>query len=171
MKKIIVFSCIVVIVGLGLIYLYPTFFQSSNLDNPIPTPSSNPINLYYYFENLDKDETGNILCSEKGLVPVERSIPASDTVIEDSIRLLIKGELSQNEKSRGITTEFPLSGFEFIKSGLQAGTLTLTFKDPEHTTSGGACRVQILRYQIEATAKQFGKVSEVIIEPSDLFQP
>ena len=139
--------------------------------NTISNFPSETVALYYYSEKLDKDETGNILCSDKGLVAVKRNIPHSDTIINDTIRLLIKGELSSNEKNQGITTEFPLPNFEFIKSDLQANILTLSFKDPQLKTTGGACRVQILQQQIEATAKQFNEVSRVVIEPNDLFQP
>lgn len=128
------------------------------------------VKLYYYNPELDKDKDGNILCSEKGLVYVERKIK-SENVIEDTIKLLIEGKLSAEERNKGITTEFPLEGFKLVKSELKDGILTLTFDDPYHKTSGGACRSKILWLQIEYTAKQFPEVKDVKFLPEDLFQP
>lgn len=128
------------------------------------------VKLFYYNPELDKDQEGNILCSEKGLVPVERKIK-SDNVIENTIKLLLEGKLTDEEKSKGITTEYPLEGVKLIKSELKNGTLILTFEDPYFRTSGGACRSKILWLQIEYTAKQFDEVKEVKFYPEDLFQP
>ncbi len=171
MKKIIIIIVLLIIIILGFIYFSNISHNSSSPDNSPPLSSPLTISLYYYSEKLDKDQSGNILCSEKGLVAVKRKIQHSDTILNDTIRLLIKGELSSDEKNRGITTEFPLPNFEFVDSNLQENILTLTFQDPQLKSTGGACRVQILQHQIEATAKQFGNVSKVIIEPNDLFQP
>ncbi len=171
MKRIISVSIVLIILILGFIYYSKIISSPTPQINSLPTPSFQTVTLYYYSEKLDKDETDNILCSEKGLVGVERQISQSNLIINDTIQLLINGELSNDEKAQGITTEFPLTDFELINSDLQSGVLTLTFNDPALKTSGGACRVQILQHQIEATAKQFAEVSSVIIKPSDLFQP
>lgn len=128
------------------------------------------VKLYYYNPELDKDSEGNILCSEKGLVPVERKIK-SENIIEDTIKLLLQGKLTDEEKSKGITTEYPLEGFKLVKSELKNGVLTLTFDDPYFKSSGGACRSRILWLQIEYTAKQFSDVKEVKFFPEELFQP
>lgn len=56
------------------------------------------IKLYYYNPNKDKDASGNILCSDKGLVAVSRTIPRTEMPIQDSVRLLLKGELNASEK-------------------------------------------------------------------------
>ncbi len=128
------------------------------------------VKLYYYNPELDKDNEGNILCSEKGLVPVERKIKG-ENLIEDTIKLLIEGKLTDEERAKGITTEFPLEGFKLLKSELRNGVLTLTFDDPHLRSSGGACRAKILWIQIEYTAKQFPEVKEVKFLPEELFQP
>ncbi|MDD5738990.1 MAG: Gmad2 immunoglobulin-like domain-containing protein [Candidatus Pacebacteria bacterium] len=130
-----------------------------------------PVQLFYYNPNLDKDISGNILCSEKGLVAIERQIPITQTPIQDTIKLLLKGELTSQEKAQGITTEYPLKGFALQVASLNNGVLTLTFNDPNNQTVGGSCRVGILWFQIEATAKQFPEVSEVKFMPQELFQP
>lgn len=127
--------------------------------------------LYYYNSENDKDESENIMCSRKGLTPVEREIPLSKTPIQDTIKLLLEGKLTEEEKARGITTEYPLEGFSLKGASLKDGTLILEFKDPNYKTGGGSCRVGILWFQIEATAKQFEEVKEVHFLPEELFQP
>ncbi|MFH0739657.1 MAG: Gmad2 immunoglobulin-like domain-containing protein [bacterium] len=136
------------------------------LQNPSASLEQRDIKLYYYNPNLD-----NIACSEKGLVGVERQIPLTQTPIQDAIKLLLKGELTSQEKAQGITTEYPLPGFVLQGASLNNKVLTLDFNDPNNKTGGGSCRVSILWNQIEATAKQFPEVSEVKFIPEELFQP
>lgn len=128
------------------------------------------IKLYFY--NSAKDQgPGGAQCSRNGLEAVERSIPVTNTPIQDTIRLLIEGGLTEEEKARGISTEYPLSGLELAGALLEDGILTLEFKDSENRTGGGSCRVGILWFQIEATAKQFPEVKSVRFVPEELFQP
>jgi hypothetical protein len=129
------------------------------------------IMLYYYNSGLDKDESGNVLCSRNGLVSVERLVPATKTPIQDTIKLLLQGSLSEEEKARDITTEYPLGGLFLRGASLKDGVLTLEFDDPNNKTGGGSCRVGILWFQIEATAKQFPEVKSVRFLPEELFQP
>jgi hypothetical protein len=98
-------------------------------------------------------------------------MPITVTPIQDAIKLLLKGELTSAERAEGISTEYPLAGFELKSAGLTDGVLTLTFADPQGKTGGGSCRVGILWMQIEATAKQFPEVSSVRFSPEWLFQP
>lgn len=129
------------------------------------------VTLYYYNPEKDKDAYGNILCSKQGLVPVTRKIPVTITPIQDTIRLLLKGNITAAEKAQGITTEYPLPGVVLTGASLANGVLTLSFADPANRTSGGACRAGILWFQIEATAKQFPGVTSVTFLPEDVFQP
>ena len=129
------------------------------------------VKLYYYSPELDKDESDNILCTRKGLVSVERKIPITKTLIQDAIKLLLLGELTTKEQTQGITTEYPLKGLSLKGASLKDGVLTLEFDDPNNKTVGGACRVGILWFQIEATAKQFEEIKEVLFLPEELFQP
>lgn len=146
-------------------------------DNELRIPvrfsaSEGAINLYYYSVKKDKDASGNVLCSEKGLVALARKIPTSLTPIQDTMRLLLKGELSQSEKAQRISTEFPLAGVDLKGISLNSsGQLILVFLDPQNKTSGGACRVSLLKLQIEKTAKQFPEVKSVRLLPETLFQP
>jgi len=139
-----------------------------------PTASSTrKITLFYYKPQNDAQEDSPVQCSESELVPVERDIPVSPTPIQDAIRLLLRGKenLTQSERLQHITTEYPLEGFALRGASLRDGILTLEFADPYNKTSGGSCRVTMLRLQIEATAKQFPEVKEVRILPETLFQP
>jgi len=129
------------------------------------------IMLYYYNPELDRDESGNILCSRKGLVAVERLVPVTKTPIQDAIKLLLRGKPTEEEKARGITTEYPLEGLSLNGASLKNGILTLEFDDPSNRAGGGSCRVGILWFQIEATAKQFPEVKSVRFLPEELFQP
>ena len=129
------------------------------------------VKLFYYNPEKDKDESGNIKCSRDGLVAVEREILISQTPIQDTIRLLLEGKLTETEKTTGITTEYPLEGFKLLGASLKDSVLTLTFEDHLNKTSGGSCRVGILWFQIEATAKQFEEVKQVRFLPEELFQP
>jgi len=132
------------------------------------------ISLYYYNPNLDKDENGNILCSQKGIVEIKRQIPISKTPIKDTLELLLKGKqnLTKKDIENGTTTEFPLEGFYLLGINLKPdGNLILNFKDDLNKSLGGSCRINILRYQIEKTALQFPEVKKVIFYPEDILEP
>lgn len=133
------------------------------------------VKLYYYNPEKDKDSSGNIMCSREGLVAIEREIktaPTIEKVIESTINLLMEGNITPQEKTQGITTEYPLAEVTLTNVSLdQNGELSLTFKDPQNKTSGGSCRVGILWFQIEETAKQFSEVKTVRFIPEELFQP
>lgn len=135
----------------------------------IPANSSS-IKLYFYNPTLDQGPDG-AQCTKAGLVAVDRVIPKTSTPLKDSIQLLLKGQLSAEEKARGITTEFPLQGVTLASATIQNGAATLTFVDPQNKTGGGSCRTAILWAQIEATAKQFPTVQSVRYMPEELFQP
>lgn len=137
-------------------------------------PSNQEVSLFYYDPDLDLDANGNIQCSADGLVSVQREVPGNlsgERLIVETIDLLIAGDLSESERAQGLTTEYPLAGVALDDVALEGGSLTLTFSDPDHLTSGGACRASILWLQIEQTALQFAGVGEVRFAPEDLFQP
>lgn len=160
-KFIILFSILVAIAG---IFAYFVLFS------PKEEKASRIVKLFYYNPNADKDETGNVMCSRNGLESVERTVEKG-TSVADTVRLLLKGQLTNEEKSQGLTTEYPLAGFELTDSSLENGVLTLTFSDPQNKSGGGSCRVGILWFQIETTAKQFPEISSVRFLPEELFQP
>ena len=114
------------------------------------------IKLYFYDENKDKDASGNVKCSAQGLVATDRSIPLTNTPIQDAVRELFK-EI--------------LPGVSLAEANLSNGVLTLLISDPQNKATGGSCKVTIWKAQIEATAKQFGGVTEVRYLPPESFQP
>lgn len=145
--------------------------NSWKIDKIICTPQAETVNLYYYNQQRDQElNEGQVACDPDAVIRVERKI-ASDNLIENTINLLLQGSLTQEEKEQGFTTEFPNEEFKLLESKLENGMLTLTFTEVPGFTSGGSCRVNILRAQIEKTAKQFPQVEEVMIKPETLFQP
>jgi spore germination protein GerM len=133
-----------------------------------------PIVLYYYNPDLDKDVSGNIQCSRAGLALVKRTMPASltdEALVRETIQRLVSGNLTPEEGAQGITTEYPLEGLQLMGVSLADGVATLAFNDPNNRTSGGACRAGILWFQIEQTALQFPEVKQVHFLPEELFQP
>ena len=128
------------------------------------------VKLYYYNQEADKDDQGNIQCSPEAVQSVERIIPGQKP-IEETIKLLLEGDIRQAEKEKGFSTEFPNSEFRLEGQELQDGTLTLTFTEAPGFTTGGSCRVTLLRAQVEKTALQFPEVDEVEIKPISIFQP
>ena len=155
-----------VLIILGVLIIASLFYQ-----NVFKVEEKRTINLYYYNPSLDEDETGNIMCSEKGIVEVKREVEKTMTPIQDSIKLLLKGELTEEEKALGITTEYPLEGFSLKGALLKDGDLTLEFDDLNDKTIGGSCRTAILWFQIRNIAMQFSEVKTVKFIPEELFQP
>jgi len=170
MKKIILILSAVIV--LFAIAVFGYYFCGKLFNGGPAEPEKKYITLYYYNPSKDTDSEGNIMCSRNGLVGVERSV-SPDITIKQAIDLLIRGELTQNEKKQGITTEFPMPDLELEDAIMDSnGALTLKFNDPSGRTNGGSCRVAILWAQINATARQFPEVKEVKFEPQDgLFQP
>lgn len=149
-------------------YRIPVRFD---LSQSATTTNMRTIQVFAYTAEKDKDASGNILCSSQGLVAVSRTIPFTNSPIRDALTALLEGKLTTQEHAQGLTSEFPLSGFHLKLASLKGNELTLTFTDPENRTSGGSCRTAILRAQVEATAKQFGGVSQVRFFPETAFQP
>lgn len=131
-----------------------------------PAGRSIPVRLYFY----DAGKEGK-LCNAQELVAVERVLPYTPNPLAESIRLLLRGEISDEEKAVGVSSEYPLLGVRLESAAIENGVATLRFSDEQGKTNGGACRVNILRAQIESTAKQFPGVTEVRILPAELFQP
>jgi len=150
--------------------LYFWLYRGAPEQTPTPSPSERTINLYYYNPANDQGP-GGAQCSRNGLVAVNRQIPLTDTPIQDAIRLLLRGQLFAEERAQGITTEYPLEGLSLKGVLLKDGVLTLEFDDSKNKTVGGSCRVGILWFQIEATAKQFPGVRQVRFLPEEIFQP
>ncbi|MFA5431552.1 MAG: GerMN domain-containing protein [Candidatus Paceibacterota bacterium] len=127
----------------------------------------NEVSLFYYNQLEDKNNT----CNVSYILPVKRLIVESNDQIRDTINLLIKGKLTEKEKSEGFSTGFPNNDFKLLDSSLNDGILTLKFSEVSGFTNGDYCRVKTLGSEIIRTAKQFSEVKKVVFEPSNLFQP
>lgn len=162
----------------ALAVLGPQFFynlaylsrqQTNEPAEVIITPPAEKIkvNLFYYNRKLDED----ITCGADFVFPVEREIAVTGSPIKDTINLLIKGELTEEEKEQGYKTQFPDPDFKLLGVDLKDGILTLNFNEVPGFTSGGACKMRILSNEIVKTAKQFQGVKDVVFMPESLFQP
>ncbi|MFH1893200.1 MAG: GerMN domain-containing protein [Candidatus Zixiibacteriota bacterium] len=127
-----------------------------------------PICLYYVNRIISKEAYELGPC-EAGVFPVERRLPATQTPVQDAIRMLIRAELTDKEREAGFMTEFPLPDVTIAEATIEDGVLTLLFNDTRHRTSGGTCRVDALRAQIVKTALQFPWIKGVRLDP-DQFQ-
>jgi len=160
--KFLIYGLVVLITAVGVWYFVP---------GTGPAEEEGKIIKLFYYNPLIDQGPGGAQCSRNGLVAVERKISDGGNVIENTINLLLRGELTESEKADGLTTEYPLPGFALQTVEIQSGTLTLTFSDSMNKTGGGSCRVAVLWHQIEATAKQFPEVKEVRFLPEEIFQP
>jgi len=135
----------------------------------VSTPSivKMKVKLFYYNSKLDQDMT----CGEDFVLPLEREILVTGSPIKDTIELLIKGYLTEEEKAEGYDPQFPNPDFKLLRADLENGVLTLEFSEVPGFTDGGACRMNILTKEIIQTAKQFPGVKEVVLKPDTLFQP
>jgi len=125
---------------------------------------------FYYPNQKLADEVKDV-CSPDSIGFVEREIPKTDNIVLDTINILIKGDLEVSERTNGFYTEFARRDFKFRGIGFEKGILTLEFTEIPGFTSGGSCRVGLLRAQIEKTAKQFSEVKSIKFLPEDLFNP
>ncbi len=129
------------------------------------------VDIYFYNQTLDTDTEGNIICSVDSVLSAERTIPHTTTPARDVVELVLAGDITAEESAQGLSTEYPLSGVSLADITLHEGILTIELNDPELSTSGGSCRVTLLRAQLEKTVLQFETVNEVVILPEDTFQP
>ncbi|MEA3344447.1 MAG: GerMN domain-containing protein [Patescibacteria group bacterium] len=165
---------IVAIVAVGGAFAYQYVWNTDKQEEePI---TENPqdetkIKLYYYNTIRDKEIAEYMPCSPDAILAIQREISATTTPVQDTIELLLQGELTEQEKTEGYFTEFPLEDFELENIDLDNGVLTLKFSDPLYKSSGGSCRVSILQAQVEKTAKQFPEVEQVKFQPDYIFQP
>ena len=125
------------------------------------------IKLYYY----DSTRSENYDYDWGALTPIEVVVPASKSIIQDTIRLLLSGKLGPAEEERGLFSEVYNPDFKLLGAGFKAGVLTLTFNEVPGFTSGGTAHITIMLMQLEKTAKQFPEVKKVVFKPDDLFEP
>ena len=177
-----VIAAVAIVLGVYFLSIPPSVNNGGLIPTPTPTPTpttevtKQEVKLFYYNAPADKktnNENSEVLCSADAVLPVIRIIPATKSPIKDTLELLFQGGITPAEKAAGFQTEFPLQGVMLISASLKNdGTLTLDLADPDHKTSGGACRSSILAAQVIKTAKQFSAVKRVeFLNPDSVFQP
>ncbi len=129
------------------------------------------VNVFAYHAGVDLLLHGHTACSPDAVLPLARWVPFDAPPLEASVRLLLDHPLPPWEAEVGYSSEFPLPGVSLEAVYVEDGVVTVVLADPEHRTSGGACRTGILRAQIEKTALQFPEVEEVRILPPEALQP
>jgi len=131
------------------------------------------IKVRVFYKNAYKDP-GLASCEADEFL--ERDIPLTKTVLKDAINILFTGPSTPEEKARGAISELQSAVANgkkpvTIKSvTVKNGVATVTLDDPDKFTTGGTCRVMIMKSQIEKTILQFPAVKSVKFEPLDLFQ-
>lgn len=160
----------VVIVAITCWLIIGWQYSEVHKDVDMESPTVNDISiLLYYYNEKEAQETGNY-CSEEVVLPVSRKIPVTNRIIEDTIITLIRGEMTKEEKEQGFSIRFSNPGFKLETFLLKEGVLTLKFSGVPEFKNDISCSADMLKVQIEKTAKQFPIVKEVIIEPEHLFQ-
>jgi spore germination protein GerM len=130
------------------------------------------VQLYYFNELEDSKLPIEQQINTSSILPIQRTIRSSENLIADTIKLLLQGNLTENEKDRWFITEFPNTQFRLLDSQIDTQwTLVLTFSEVPGFTTGGSARMLILRKSIEKTALQFPQVKRVVFEPETIFQP
>ncbi len=127
--------------------------------------------LYYYSETTDKElNNGEIACDTRAVVSVSRKTnrtPSLKEIIED----LIQGNLTADERIAGLQTEFPNTDFKVLGATINNSKAHLVFTEVPGFTTGGSCRIGLLRAQIEKTALDYPGVDTVEILPVGVLEP
>ena len=184
--KIIPVIMLAAFIGSALVYIFmyeapgskavqdstPDKKQAIKETESMPQKDMMKVKLYYYNWKKEKENSEIVEQEPEELLDyVIREIPKTMTPIQDTIRYLLIGLLTEKETAAGFFTELPALGFEIMGASLSGGILTLRFSDPNYFSRGGSQQVALLKAQIEETAKQFKGVKEVRYLPETLFQP
>ena len=101
------------------------------------TTAPTKVALYYFNQKEDAKLPLAQQINRDSLLPVYRTLPASDNIIRDTINLLLQGNLSVADKTAGFTSEFPHKDFRLLSAQVQSdGTLILEFPEILGFTSG-----------------------------------
>jgi len=109
--------------------------------------------------------------SGDSLVSIERNVPVWSASIEDTINLLLVGQLSSIEKAQWLVSLFANPLFVLQSATLDTGVLNMRFNDVPGFTSGWSARVLMMRAALERTVRQFPSVKSVVILPESILQP
>ncbi|MFW6104425.1 MAG: GerMN domain-containing protein [Candidatus Bipolaricaulota bacterium] len=153
-------------------------YQIQQNEWPYLSPSPEPnigdfraVKICVHNWKKDKEENDHVTGYREYMAPVKREVRFGNDPMRLSIEILLEGRLTAEERNRGLSTEFPVKGFEIADLERNGEKVTIRFRDPLFRSSGGAMRAGILRGQIQKTLLQFEGVEEVEILPKTILQP
>lgn len=149
--------------------IYEDDFKETQIQKIYNANSDKKVKVKLYYFNYKEFEKHDNEPFSKFITYIEKEIPETENIIENTIRLRLFNKLSEEEKNEGLAGEFPISFF-LKKVKLNNGILYLDIDDLEYFSQGGSTRIGIFQMQIEKTAIQFPGV-ERIIYPEGVFQP
>ena len=144
--------------------------NDDQLEIPIRLAGSDVLAVKVFFNNSIMDP--EFSCDK--VFSVDRAIAATQAPGRAVLELLLKGNLTDEEKAAGFTTNIN-PGVQIQKLTIENGVAKVDFSEELEKTVGGSCRVAAIRAQITQTLKQFPTVNEVIISINgrieDILQP
>ena len=145
--------------------------NQKSMETPINFATSPSGTVYLFYANIFEDSKICDCVACQVVLPVARRLGISQTPIRDTLELLLRGEITTEEKKAGFSSEFPHPGFSVKSLNLKNGILTIEFIDLNGFSGGGSCRTGWLAAQITSTMKQFSDVKLVRYLPDSIFQP
>lgn len=140
--------------------------------NPMWVNEPAAVKLYYFNEKEDKKLDPAQQVNINSILPVSRTITATNDIIRETINLLLEWALTNDEVRQGFTTEFPSQQFHLVNYQLSTNwVLTIEFNEVPWFTSWWSARMLILSNSISKTLLQFPQVKKVLFTPETLFQP
>ncbi|MBI2037525.1 MAG: GerMN domain-containing protein [Candidatus Magasanikbacteria bacterium] len=144
--------------------------RDKEIDIPVklvPTDEIMKVQAYFGNSNLDPEVT----CEK--VFPLARVVPKTIAVARVALEELLKG-VSFEEANSGYQTSIN-SGVQINSLSIENGVAKVDFSAELQNGVAGACKVNMIRLQIEQTLKQFSTVNSVVISingnTEDILQP
>ena len=105
MKKFFTIFIVISAILIGSFYALNSYIYNEKQADE--TTETQEVKLYFYNPSLDQG-VGGVQCTNKGLVEVLRTIPKTETPLQDSIRLLLEGRITMRKRRAGLQRNFLL---------------------------------------------------------------
>ena len=140
--------------------------QTTPLPSPTPTPVEETTQVSLYYHNLTEDQNVYewISFNEEFFLPIERTLPASETLIADTFTLLLNPEFTAEELSKWFYTGiFETHDFSIQTISFDEGVLTITFVDDSFLMSLASAEQAVLGNSLIKTAQQFPEIERIVL--------